>query len=43
MHPKIGNAKSTHFSMHGNRFYPQTTAVISAWFVDRYFDQKKLF
>ena len=24
----------------GNGFYPQTTAVISAWFMDRYFDQR---
>ena len=26
----------------GNRFYPQTTVIISAWFVDRYFDQDLL-
>ncbi len=32
MRSKIGNAKSSYFSMvTNNRFYPQTTAVISAW------------
>ena len=27
------------FNANGNRFYPQTTAVISAWFMYRYFNQ----
>ena len=26
----------------GNGFYPQTTAAIGAWFVDRYFDQQQI-